>query len=55
MPFNDGQDFVVCELARGLAHEALFVAKQGVKVEEVHTGEGGHAVSLLRWAILTSA
>ena len=46
VPLDDGQDFVIDELARGLADEAIFVAEQGIEIEEVHPGKSRHGNSL---------
>ena len=37
--FDDGKNFVVDELARGLANQFLFVIELGIKIDEVDTGE----------------
>ena len=37
--FDDGNEVVFDELARGVAHQALVVAEQRVEVDEVHTAE----------------
>ena len=40
--FDDGEDFVVNELARGLADEFFFVVEQGIEFDEINAGEGWH-------------
>ena len=37
--FNDGDDFVVHELAGGLADKFFFVVQQGIEINEIHTSE----------------
>jgi hypothetical protein len=37
--FDDRKNFVVDELARGLANQFLFVIELGIKIDEVDTGE----------------
>jgi hypothetical protein len=39
---DDGDDFVVDELAGSLADKFFFVVKLGIKVDEVNTGKRGH-------------
>ena len=46
MLFDDGNNFVVDELARGLADKFFFVVELGIKVDEIDTRECGHARSL---------
>jgi len=40
--FDDGDDFVVDELAGGLADKFFFVVELGIKVDEIDTGKRGH-------------
>jgi hypothetical protein len=38
--FDDGNNFVVDELAGGLADEFFFVVELGIKIDEIDTGKG---------------
>jgi hypothetical protein len=49
--FDDGEDFVVNELASGLADEHFFIVQQGIEFDEINAGEGWH--ERLRRARLT--
>ena len=37
--FDDGKNFVVDELPRGLARQFLFVVQQGIEIDEIDAGE----------------
>src|SRR6266481_9157152 len=45
--FDDGDDFVVDELPRGLPDQLFFVVQLRVKIDEIHTGESSHTSFLI--------
>jgi hypothetical protein len=46
--FDDGDNFILDELAGGLANELFFVVELRVKVDEVDAAVSGHACSSVR-------
>jgi hypothetical protein len=40
--FDDGNNFIFDELARGLAHQFFFVVELRIKIDEVHAAESSH-------------
>ena len=49
--FNDGNHFIVDELARGLAHQLFFVVQLRIKIDVIHSGESGHTALLVRTSL----
>src|SRR5262249_23013909 len=49
--FDDGDDFVLDELAGGLTDQFFLVVQLRVKIDVIHSGIFGHAESSLRWLL----
>ncbi len=45
--FDDGDDFVFDELARGLANEFFLVVELRIEIDEIHSCKSSHAALLI--------